>query len=263
MRKYHDSLTGQLQKVQGLYQAKNRSNFSQEIAEGPQAVREALTWAGERVRDVYLTEEIFERHPEFEELTDGYWTHVVPERILGQMSSDCQGILAVLNTEAHPDIDELFEDTNLAILGVEMQDPGNAGTVIRTADAAGAGAVFFGTGSVDLNSPKVIRSAAGSTYHVPAATNLDPRTVIARAKAHDFQVIAADGAGDLVLGDSQLDLAQPTLWVLGNEARGLTPDLLDRCDFTVSIPIAGNAESLNVATAAAVLLYASVLARRF
>lgn len=261
MRKYHDSFTSQLQKVQGLYQAKNRSTYSQEIAEGPQAVREALTFAGERVRDIYVTEDVLERYPEFESLTDGHWTHVVPNQVLSQVSTDCQGILAVLNTAPARDVDELFEGTDLVLLGVEMQDPGNAGTVVRTADAASAGAVFLGTGSVDPNSPKVIRSAAGSTYHIPVSSGHDPRTIIASAKAHGFQVIAADGHGELTLGDRELDLTGPTLWVLGNEARGLTADLIDRCDIIVSIPIPGQAESLNVATAAAICLYASVLAR--
>ena len=126
MRKYHDSMTGQLLKVQGLYMAKNRATYSQEVAEGPQAVREALSWAGERVRDIYVTEDVLQRYPEFEEMTDGYWTHVVPENVLGQVSGDAQGILAVLNTAPNPDIDSLFDNTDLVLLGVEMQDPGDA-----------------------------------------------------------------------------------------------------------------------------------------
>lgn len=262
MRKYHDSMTGQLLKVQGLYMAKNRATYSQEVAEGPQAVREALSWAGERVRDIYVTEDVLERYPEFESLTDGHWTHVVPENVLGQVSGDAQGILAVLNSAPNPDIDSLFDNTDLVLLGVEMQDPGNAGTVIRTADAAGAGAVLFGTGSVDHGSAKVIRSAAGSTYHLPILGNLDPRSVIATAKKHGFQVLATDGDGDVILGSNEVDLTVPTLWILGNEARGLQGEILDRADVTVSIPIPGKAESLNVATAAAVCLYASVLARQ-
>lgn len=262
MRKHHDEMTGQLQKVQGLYAAKNRSTYSQEIAEGPQAVREALTWAADRVRDIYITEDVLERHPDIDRLTEKHWTHIVSPHVLSQVSSDCQGVLVVLNTAPIPSLDDVFTDTDLVVLGVEMQDPGNAGTLIRTAEAAGAGAVLFGTGSVDISSPKVIRAAAGSTYHLPIAGSLDPRSVIARAKKEGFQVLAADGNGETVLGSADLDLTAPTLWVLGNEARGLRGNVLDRADVRVSIPIVGRAESLNVATAAAVCLYASVLARQ-
>lgn len=262
MRKYHDSLTGQLQKVQGLYTAKSRSTYSQEIAEGPQAVREALTWVKDRVRDIYVTEDVLDRSPDIEALTANHWTHVVPGPVLHQVSSDCQGVLVVLNTAPTPSLDEVFADTELVVLGVEMQDPGNAGTLIRTADAVGAGGVLFTSGSVDVNSPKVIRSAAGSTYHLPVAGGLDPRSVIARASREGFQVLATDGHGEVTLGGPGLDLARPTLWILGNEARGLGSDILGRADTTVAIPIPGQAESLNVATAAAVCLYASVFARQ-
>lgn len=261
MRKHHDELTGQLQKVQGLYAAKNRSSYSQEIAEGPQAVREALTWASDRVRDIYVTDEVLSRHPDLDRLSHKHWTHVVPADVLSQVSSACQGILVVLNTAPVPSFDEIFTGTNLVVLGVEMQDPGNAGTLIRTADAAGAGGVLFGTGSVDVSSPKVIRVAAGSTYHLHVTDGHDPRTVIARAQKEGFQVLAADSGGETTLGDKNLDLAAPTLWVLGHESRGFGKDILDRADARVAIPIRGKAESLNVATAAAVCLYESVFAR--
>jgi len=261
MRKHHDELTGQLQKVQGLYAAKNRATYSQEIAEGPQAAREALTWASDRVRDVYITDDALERYPEFDRLAQGHWTHIVAPHVLAQVSGDCQGVLVVLNTAPVPSLDTAFADTDLVVLAVEMKDPGNAGTIIRTADAAGAGAVLFSSGSVDTGSAKVIRSAAGSTYHLPIAGNLDPRSVIARAAKEGFQVLATDGGGETTIGAPALDLARPTLWVLGNEARGLRGDILDRADARVAIPILGRAESLNVATAAAVCLYASVLAR--
>ena len=261
MRRYHDSISGQLLKIQGLYQAKNRAAYSQEIAEGPQSAREALTWAGDRVRDIVITEEALDRHPDIARLAEPHWTHVVPSKVLGQITADSQGVLVVLNTAPVPAVEKVLEGASLAILAVEMQDPGNAGTLIRTADAVGAAGVLFGSGSVDPNSPKVIRSAAGSTYHLQIVGGADPRTVISRAKRQGMQVLAADGSGRLTLGGSGLDLGRPTLWVLGNEARGLAPDLLARVDESVAIPIPGRAESLNVSAAAAVCLYASVFAQ--
>ncbi|WP_182354072.1 TrmH family RNA methyltransferase [Flaviflexus huanghaiensis] len=261
MRRYHDTLSGQLVKIQGLYQAKNRATYSQEIAEGPQAAREALTWAGDRVRDVLMTEEALDRHPDLARLAESHWTHVLPSRVLGQITGDSQGVLVVLNTAPTPSIEDVLTDAMIAVLAVEMQDPGNAGTLIRTADAAGAAGVFFGSGSADPASPKVIRSAAGSTYHLPIVGSADPRTVIAHAKKRGLQVLAADGNGDKTLGGTGLDLGRPTLWVFGNEARGLAPDLLTRADESVAIPIPGRSESLNVSAAAAVCLYASVFAQ--
>lgn len=261
MRKHHDEMTGQLQKIQGLYQVKNRVSYSQEVAEGPQAAREVLVCAGDRVRDVVVTRDVLDRRPDLESLAQPHWTHVVPARVMNQISPDSQGILVVLNTAPKPDTEALFTGSDLVVLAVEMQDPGNAGTLIRTADAAGAGAVIFGSGSVDSGSPKVIRSAAGSTYHLPVVGGLDPRSVIAAAQRSGFQILAADGSGTSVLGTAELDLDRPTMWVFGNEARGLTPEVLDRVDDVIAIPIMGGAESLNVSAAAAVCLYASVFAR--
>jgi len=152
----------------------------------------------------------------------------------------------------------------LAVLLAEVNDPGNAGTVLRTADAAGAGLVAFGGGSVDPYNGKVVRSAVGSHFHVDLVCDVPAEQVIDAARAAGLRVLAATGDGPADL-DDEADagrLAGPTLWVLGNEARGLPPELAARCDERVRIPIHGRAESLNLAAAAAVLLYASARAQR-
>ncbi len=131
MRRYHDSISGQLLKIQGLYQAKNRAAYSQEIAEGPQSAREALTWAGDRVRDIVVTEDALDRHPDIARLAEPHWTHVVPAKVLGQITADSQGVLVVLNTAPVPAVEKVLAGASLAILAVEMQDPGN-GEVLQT-----------------------------------------------------------------------------------------------------------------------------------
>lgn len=256
MRKYIDSYSGQLQRLAGLYQGRTRKQYGREIAEGPQAVREVLAWCPERVRDVYITEENLSRYREFNELTDGIWTHIVPDHILNRISPDCQGIIADVG-QHNPDFPARAD---LAVLACEMTDPGNAGTLIRTADAAGADWVAFGQGSVDVTSPKVIRSAAGSSYHLPVHGKVGVMETIECAKDGGMRVLAADGNAEVTLGED-VDLSGPTLWVFGNEARGLTSEIRGAADEVVAIPMRGRAESLNVSIAASICLYASVFAR--
>src|SRR5699024_7562415 len=116
-------------------------------------------------------------------------------------------------------------------------DPGNAGTVIRAADAAGADGVLLSTGSVDLHNPKVVRSAAGALFHLPIATGVDLAEATVQARAGGMQVLAADGGGDTDLYGA--DLARPTLWVFGNEAHGLGEAERELADAVVRIPIHG------------------------
>lgn len=259
MRKYHEEFDGQFAKAAGLYQARRRSTYGQFIAEGPQSVREALRHARESIRDVYISGDALHRHPDIAVLLDGIWTHVAPPEVLDELPADAQGVVAVVDKIDEPDVTALLDDAKLVVLAVEMQDPGNAGTLIRTADAAGADLVLMGSGSTDVYSPKVVRASAGSVFHLPIAQNLDPAQIISLAQGAGLQVLAADGEATAQLGGPEVDLGTPTLWLLGNEARGLPGELLTLADLTVAIPIRGKAESLNVAAAAAVCLYSSVL----
>ena len=159
-----------------------------------------------------------------------------------------------------------------------MRDPGNAGTVLRAADAAGADAVIFSDASVDPYNGKCVRASAGSLFHLPVA-DLSPRhpgagtrlargirlpAAIAELRAAGLRVIAADGRSGLTLDDPAARhlLAGPTAWLFGNEAWGLPDELLALADASIAVPIYGRAESLNLATAAAVCLYASAAAQR-
>jgi TrmH family RNA methyltransferase len=152
---------------------------------------------------------------------------------------------------------------SLVTVLANVRDPGNAGTVIRTADAAGSDAVVLADASVDPYNAKCVRAAAGSLFHLPVVASSAFSDVVTGARGAGLQVLAADGAGEHDL-DALIDdasLARPTAWVFGNEAWGLPEELRAQCDRVVRVPIHGRAESLNLATAAAVCLYASARAQ--
>ncbi len=139
-----------------------------------------------------------------------------------------------------------------------MRDPGNAGTVIRTADAAGASGVVLAGQSVDPYNDKTVRATVGSLWHLPVSLHDDPADAVRRAQAAGLTVLAADGAGETDLFDAAESglLDGGIAWLFGNESWGLPDDLAALADHRVAIPILGRAESLNLATAAAVCLYA-------
>ncbi|WP_348537302.1 RNA methyltransferase [Nocardioides sp. 1609] len=147
----------------------------------------------------------------------------------------------------------------LVAICADVRDPGNAGTVVRTADAAGADAVVLAGHSVDLYNPKTLRASVGSVFHLPIAVEPDAAAAVRAARAAGLTVLAADGAGELDLHDTAAAevLAAPTAWLFGNEAWGLPDDLAALADHRVRIPIHGRAESLNLSTAAALCLYES------
>ena len=225
------------------------------LAEGPQAVREALAEPGV-VIEVFATVDATERYPELVGQAPDW--HVVTDDVVEAVADSVtpQGLVArchsVLTT-----LEDVPVDARLVVVCAEIRDPGNLGAVIRCADAAGAAAVVVAGESVDPLNPKVVRATAGSLFHLPIAVEDDVPAVIATLQSRGAQVLAADGAGDTGLFDADLDLAAPTAWVMGNEAHGLRDEWAALADRVVPVPILGRAESLNPATAAAVCLYAS------
>jgi TrmH family RNA methyltransferase len=171
-----------------------------------------------------------------------------------------QGLVAVCDTVDVPLQAALSESPQLVAVLVGVSDPGNAGTVLRVADAAGAAAVVFTGDAVDPHNGKCVRASTGSLFHLPVVREPSPPAVFDACRAAGLRVLAADGAAQASLDDA--DLSGPTAWVFGNEAHGLPAELVDAADEAVRVPIYGAAESLNLATAAAVCLYASARARR-
>jgi len=179
-------------------------------------------------------------------LAVGLYSHLVSERVMAAMSTDSQGVLAVVAMDESTGSEALtsaLEGAALIAVLTEAQDPGNAGAMIRAADAAGADAVVLVRGSVDATSPKVVRSTAGSLFHLPVVTDAALDDVVAALHGAGMTVLAADARGDLDLFGADSLLEAPTAWLLGNEAHGLSPEALSRADAVVSIPVYGRAES--------------------
>jgi TrmH family RNA methyltransferase len=173
-----------------------------------------------------------------------------------------QGLLAVCRFVDVPLAELISTQPRLVVVLANVRDPGNAGTVLRTADAAGADGVIFAAASVDPYNSKCVRSSAGSLFHLPVVLGAPLAAAAAGLRTAGLTVLAADGRADASLDqlDAEGQLTRPTAWLFGNEAWGLPPDLLALADQTVAVPIYGRAESLNLAAAAAVCLYASARA---
>ena len=241
------------------------------LLEGPQAVSEALAFRPELLVELFVTPTALERHPGLAEAAEaaGLEAEFVTEAVLDVMADTVtpQGVVAVCK-QFPTSVKDVFAPVEgggprlIAILE-EVRDPGNAGTIIRAADSAGADAVVMTGRSVDLYNPKVVRATTGSLFHVPVALGVDLASVVARCAEAGLQVLAADVKGDDLLEARQEGvLARPTAWLFGNEARGLTDADLARADRAVVVPIYGHAESMNLSTAASVCLYESAFAQR-
>jgi TrmH family RNA methyltransferase len=237
------------------------------LLEGPQAVAEALEFRPELLVDVFATPTALERYGEISRAAAaaGLDIEFVSEQVAEAMADTVtpQGIIAVCRQFPTSVKDILGSEPTLIAILEEVRDPGNAGTIIRAADAAGADAVIFTGRSVDLYNPKVVRATTGSLFHLPVAIGAELELVVERARAAGLQVIAADIKGtDLLAARKSGTLESPTAWLFGNEARGLTDEHYALADRAITVPIYGHAESMNLATAASVCLYESAFAQR-
>lgn len=261
-------------KVKAVRRLRKRAFREQDrafLAEGAQAVREALAAQPSPVRELFVTADARARHADLvgRAASSGVPVHLASGRVLDELSETVtpQGLVAVCEPVDVPLETALAPTPNpprLAVLLAAVRDPGNAGTVLRTADAAGADVVAFSDASVDPYNGKCVRASAGSLFHLPIALGVDLTAAVAAFRAAGMQVIAADGAAteDLDGLERNGDLAKPTAWIFGNEAWGLSDDVIAAADRSARVPIHGRAESLNLAAAAAVCLYASARAQR-
>jgi len=264
--------TGRVAAARRLTRRPGREEARAFLAEGPQAVAEALALATARpgaVRMLFGTEEALARHADLAALARraGVPVSTVTPRAAAGLSETTapQGLVAVCRY-VDVALAEAFAapPAGLAVLLAAVRDPGNAGTVLRSADAAGAGAVVFAADSVDPYNGKAVRASAGSLFHLPVVRDADLAAAVAAARGAGLAVLAADSSGEADLDDLADDgtLGRPTAWLFGNEARGLPPAAAALADSRVRIPIHGRAESLNLAAAAAVCLFASARAQR-
>ncbi|MDO5635407.1 MAG: RNA methyltransferase [Micrococcus sp.] len=267
-----------------------RRRSGQFLVEGPQSVREALLahlgrgpaaaetlWrAGAVLDQLYYSARLVERDPEWGRLvaqaratsaagSPGLRLRVqeADDAVLTAMSDaqTAQGIIAVAQQPAPRSLEDvLAHDARLVAVLCRIQDPGNAGTILRAADAAGADAVVLLEDSVDPFNPKVVRSTAGSLFHLPVVVGAELEPTARLMRARGLQVWAAAGeASDTVASLPAEALRAPTAWLFGNEAHGLSEQERASADRAVAVPLYGAAESLNVGTAATVCLYSSAM----
>jgi TrmH family RNA methyltransferase len=237
------------------------------LLEGPQAVAEAMTFRPELVVELYATPTAIERYTDIAQaaVDGGVDVEFVTEHVLDAMADTVtpQGIVAVCHQFPTSVKDLLRSQPKLIAILEEVRDPGNAGTIIRAADAAGADGVIFTGRSVDLYNPKVVRASTGSIFHLPVAVGAELESVLEKAREAGLTVLAADIKGDDLLEVRREGvLANPTAWLFGNEARGLSHEHFALADRAITVPIYGHAESMNLATAASVCLYESAFAQR-
>ncbi|WP_137295068.1 TrmH family RNA methyltransferase [Nocardioides dongxiaopingii] len=245
---------GRLKDIRKLSRRSERSERRLFLVDGPKAVEGALALPG-CVVEVFATPAGAGLVPPSTEVT------LVEDRAMASLSDSVSpaGVVALCRFVDRP-LEHVLDGTpRLVAICADVRDPGNAGTVVRTADAAGADAVVLAGHSVDLYNPKTLRASVGSVFHLPLAVEPDPAAAVRAARAAGLTVLAADGAGELDLHDPAAadTLAAPTAWLLGNEAWGLPEELAALADHRVRIPIHGRAESLNLSTAAALCLYES------
>jgi RNA methyltransferase, TrmH family len=240
------------------------------VAEGAELLRTALR-AGAAIESVYLAPEA-EEDPATREacqqaLETGARLFILGPGVLERVADTVtpQPVLTILPmmdnhvADARADGQAAAEEPLIVVL-VDVRDPGNAGTVLRTADASGVNAVIFSGESVDPYNPKTVRASAGSLFHVPFSVQADPLALAASFKARGYRTLAAVARD----GDdyAALDWSVPTVLFLGNEAAGLGAEVRQAVGGAVGIPMDGRAESLNVGVACAVLCFEALRQRR-
>jgi TrmH family RNA methyltransferase len=256
-----------LLEARSLQRRKVRQELGKFLIEGRKAVGEALKLPG-ALEAVYVRWDAAISNQDLLEAAEasGVPVFAVSEQNLATMTDTVtpQGVVAV-GKSLSVSLESLLannSDISLVVICAQVRDPGNAGTVIRCADAFGADAVILSNDSVEVYNPKVVRSSVGSIFHLPIITGVELDEAIAACRAAGMQIFATDGDAGTDLTDLGDALAAPTAWVMGNESWGLPVEHLQLADKTVAVPIYGKAESLNLATAAAVCLYASASAQR-
>ncbi|MGW0056679.1 TrmH family RNA methyltransferase [Nocardia nova] len=268
-----------------LHRSASRRKTGLFLAEGANSVAAALDT--ERVEELFYSNRAAEREHELVATAAalGVRTTLVSERAAEHLGETVTppGLVAVCRlvdvplsqvvSPRHEDapaaadgVPEFASGARLLAVPVEIADPGNAGTLIRVADAVGADGVVLAGDSVDPHNGKCVRACAGSLFHVPIARDRDIDAVLSALRDNDITVLATTARGEVDLDDAD-DLLRTagesggTAWLFGNEAHGLDPAVAARADHRIRIPIHGRAESLNLAAAAAICLYADARVR--
>lgn len=238
-----------------LHRHTGRRRAARFLAEGPNLVDAALRRGV--VSEVFATEAAAQR---FSALLTGAPVELVTDKAAKALSDTVTpvGLVAVCTMPEVSLAEVLAAAPRLLAVPVDISEPGNAGTLIRVADAMGADAVVLAGHSVDPYNGKCLRASAGSIFTIPVVADTDAAAAVSSVRAAGLQVLATTVDGEASLPDAPLQ--RPTAWLFGPEAQGLPPALAAAADMRVRIPMRGNAESLNVASAATICLYESARA---
>ncbi|MGV9827544.1 MULTISPECIES: TrmH family RNA methyltransferase [unclassified Gordonia (in: high G+C Gram-positive bacteria)] len=246
-----------------LHRAADRRSQGRFLVEGPNSVGAALDTG--RAVEVFVREDEAERFAEVvaAAAAAGVPVALVTDRGARKLSETTTppGIFAVCDLLDASLGEVLAAAPRLLAVAVEPREPGNAGTLIRTADAMGADAVVLLGDAVDPHNGKCVRASAGSVFHIPIVRERDLPTALGAVRSAGIGLLATAASGEMSLDDAADVLTRPTAWLFGNEAHGLPVELSDSADHRVSIPLRGRAESLNLAAAAAICLYESARAQ--
>lgn len=248
-----------IKRIKSLHKKNGRKKEGLYIMEGIKTAEEAKG----QLEALLMSDSFLTQHPEWEKKSTLYCekVFVTTDEIFKEVSDTMtpQGVLAVLPIPKVCIEDLFINEKPFLILGDEIQDPGNIGTIIRTADASGAHGVVLNKGSVDIYSPKAIRSMMGSQLHIPILYVEDLSSFIDEIKEKGISVYGAHLEGKSY--HYQMDYRQGTAIVIGNEANGISVEVADKVDYKVLIPMLGQAESLNAGVAAGILMYEVVRQR--
>lgn len=247
-----------VKKIASLKQKKYREQEDLFVVEGLRFVQEipsdwVILWYGIS-EDFIIPEHNWKTHANVP-------VYTFSQHVFQSMSSTehPQGILALCQQKHLQQKHFIPEENGFYLLLEELTDPGNLGTIIRVADACGIHGIFLSSGCVDLYNPKVLRSTMGSLFHIPIYQNCNLKETIDVLHQHHTSVYAAHLEG--ITYPYTLDLKKSCGILIGNEARGLSNEASALCDTLVKIPMPGQAESLNAAIAAGILLYEVVRQR--
>jgi len=256
MKKIISKQNQTIKKIKSLEKKKFREKYSEILLEGYRLIKDASDSGLDIKTVLYIKSDDVKKIDLIKEFVlSGVEVIETDREVFGYISDtvNSQGILAVAKMPSSGIEDILQNPSGFMIYLDCLQDPGNLGTVIRTADAAGAGCVAISCGSVDAYNAKVLRSAMGSIFHLPVIQKVEGKNFIEALKTRGFRVIAADLKG--ASSFREMDYGERVCIIIGNEGAGIRTEVLDICDESVKIPIIGRAESLNAAVAAGILLY--------
>ena len=247
-------------RVRALHSRSGRRKAGQFIVEGPQSVASALR-GRIRVRDLFVDEESGTAFAGLVSIAEsaGVRTTWVSSAVMAAIAETQhpQGLLALCDLLPTGDLDVVMAAPGPILVLESVSDPGNVGTIIRTADAAGAAAVVLTPESADVHGGKVVRSTAGSLFHLPVLAERELDEIVFAARAAHRQVAVATGDGHVslfVAADGGL-VTDRTCWIIGSEAHGVSLEARAAADVSIAIPMTGHAESLNAAVSASVVLY--------